>query len=162
MSGFGGTGRTSSRRAFSMASLYLDTSCLMKLLFDEAESSRTVALIDVEARVEVSDLARLEAIVQIEGRAAGGSLTRRQSKQLIDRLDAILARSPMARVADPRDVLAVAEKQVRRGPKTVHCPTLDRLHLAIMEALGVTRLLTNDDAQARAASALGFEVSLPH
>jgi hypothetical protein len=50
---------------------------------------------------------------------------------------------------------------VRSLPKDRYCPTLDRLHLAVMQALGFRRLLTNDDAQARAGRALGFSVSLP-
>jgi predicted nucleic acid-binding protein len=141
--------------------LYLDTSCLAKLLFDEAESPRTVALIAAEARVAVSSLARLEAAVQIQGRVAGGSLTPRQGKQLLEKLTGIISRQPLELVADPPDVFAVAEKQVRDAPKPAHCPTLDRLHLAIMEALGFRRVLTNDDAQARAARALGFEAILP-
>ena len=36
--------------------------------------------------------------------------------------------------------------------------SLDRLHLAAMEDLGVRRLMTADEAQAAAAKALGFEV----
>jgi len=141
--------------------LYLDTSCLAKLLFDEVESPRTVALIAAEARVAVSSLARLEAAVQIQGRVAGGGLTPRQGKQLLTKLAGIIARQPLELVADPPDVLTVAEKQVRDAPKAAYCPTLDRLHLAIMEALGLRRVLTNDDAQARAARALGFEAILP-
>ena len=43
----------------------------------------------------------------------------------------------------------------------MHCRTLDRLHLAAMEALGLRRLLTNDEIQGRAAKARGFEVLLP-
>jgi predicted nucleic acid-binding protein len=38
---------------------------------------------------------------------------------------------------------------------------LDRLHLAAMQALDVRRLLTNDEIQARAAAALGFEILRP-
>jgi hypothetical protein len=41
------------------------------------------------------------------------------------------------------------------------CPTLDRLHLAAMQSLELRHLLTNDDAQARAARALGFSVVVP-
>jgi hypothetical protein len=40
-------------------------------------------------------------------------------------------------------------------------PTLDRLHLSTMHALGVWRLLTDDDTQAAAARALGMDVLLP-
>jgi hypothetical protein len=43
----------------------------------------------------------------------------------------------------------------------LHCRTLDRLHLAIMASIGMRRLLTNNDAQARAARRLGFDVFLP-
>jgi hypothetical protein len=39
-----------------------------------------------------------------------------------------------------------------------HCGTLDRLHLAAMELLGISRLLTHDNCQAQAARGLGFEV----
>ena len=133
----------------------------MKLLFDEPESSRTAALIGAEPRVVVSGLARLEASVQIQGRVAGGLLTSRQGKQLLVKLGSILARHPLETVIEPPDALGVAEKQAREAPKGAYCPTLDRLHLAIMEALGYTRLLTNDDPQARAARALDFEVILP-
>jgi predicted nucleic acid-binding protein len=44
---------------------------------------------------------------------------------------------------------------------SVHCRTLDRLHLAIMESLGATRLMTHDEAQAKAATELGFQVMRP-
>jgi len=43
-------------------------------------------------------------------------------------------------------------------PTQGHCGTLDRLHLAAMELLGVSRLLTHDARQAQAARGLGFEV----
>jgi hypothetical protein len=55
----------------------------------------------------------------------------------------------------------VAEEHLRLLPREVHCPTLDRLHLAVMRSLDVRRLLTNDAAQARAARALGFAVMVP-
>lgn len=55
----------------------------------------------------------------------------------------------------------MGETQMRPLGRSVHCRTLDRLHLATMEALGLRRLLTNDVLQARAARALGFEVRTP-
>jgi len=45
--------------------------------------------------------------------------------------------------------------------RSVHCRTLDRLHLATMEALGLRRLLTSDETQARAGLVRGFEVLRP-
>jgi predicted nucleic acid-binding protein len=43
----------------------------------------------------------------------------------------------------------------------IHCRTSDRIHLAIMEKLGINRLMTHDTAQADAALELGFEVIRP-
>ena len=64
-------------------------------------------------------------------------------------------------VHTPTAVIDVAEEHLRRLPREAHCPTLDRLHLAAMEAFNLRRLLTNDDAQARAARVLGFTVIVP-
>jgi len=59
------------------------------------------------------------------------------------------------------EIVETAERQITALPKDGYCPTLDRLHLAVMQALDFERLLTNDGAQARAARALGFSVILP-
>jgi predicted nucleic acid-binding protein len=48
-----------------------------------------------------------------------------------------------------------------REARRVHCRTLDRLHLAAMEELGLRRLMTTDTAEAAGAKALGFEVVSP-
>jgi len=138
-------------------SLYLDTSCLLKLLFAEPESAKTSLMLAAEPRVLVSSLARLEALVQIQGRAAGGLLTSRSAVSLARLLDQTLASAPFDLVTTPTGTDGVAASQIFPLSRSVHCRTLDRLHLAAMQALGVRRLLTNDDAQARAASALGFE-----
>ena len=44
---------------------------------------------------------------------------------------------------------------------TAHCRSLDRLHLAAMEEMGVSRLMTHDVRQAEAARELGYEVVMP-
>jgi len=61
----------------------------------------------------------------------------------------------------PPGVIEVAEAQVRPLVRAAYCRTLDRLHLATMETMGLRRLLTNDAVQAAAARALGFEVVTP-
>ena len=43
-------------------SLYIDTSCLLKLLFPEPESARVGESVAAEKRVVVSALGRLEAL----------------------------------------------------------------------------------------------------
>ena len=142
-------------------SLYLDTSCLLKLLFAEPESPKTSRLVAAEPEVVVSSLARLEALVQIQGRAAGGLLTTRSAATLARLLDQTLASAPFNLVNTPAGIDRVAAGQLFPISRSVHCRTLDRLHLAAMQALSVRRLLTNDDIQARAGAALGFEVLRP-
>ena len=56
-------------------SLYLDTSCLLKLFFDEPETERTMELVAREERVVVSSLARLEAVIQIQARTTDRMLS---------------------------------------------------------------------------------------
>lgn len=142
-------------------SLYIDTSCLLKLLFPEPESTRVGEIVAAERRVVVSALARLEALSQIHGRRSGGLLTRRRAEALASRLDALLALDPFELLATPPGLEAVAERQMSPLGRTRHCRTLDRLHLAALERLGLRRLLTNDDAQAAVADDLGVEVLLP-
>jgi hypothetical protein len=48
-----------------------------------------------------------------------------------------------------------------RAARRVHCRTLDRLHLAAVEALGLRRLMTNDVAEVAWARGLGVEVVFP-
>jgi len=141
--------------------LYLDTSCLLKTLFPEPESALVLALCAAEKQVVVSALTKLETTVQIGARLAGGTLTRSGAVGLLRRLDALLAMEPYETAMFPSTAVELAAKQVRLDPRSAHCRTLDRLHLAVMEAMGLRRILTNDEAQGRAATALGFEVVRP-
>ena len=108
-------------------SLYLDTSCLLKLLFAEPESPKTSLLVAAELEVVVSSLARLEALVQIQGRAAGGLLTTRSAATLARLLDQTLASAPFDLVTTPAGIDGVAAGQLFPLGRSVHCRTLDRL-----------------------------------
>lgn len=141
--------------------LYLDTSCLLKVLFLEPETSRTLELIASEERVVVSSLARVETLAHLHGRVAGRQLSRAAAKRLAQRLDDILEATPYDPTPSPVTIYDLAHEQLAAFAPAAYCRTLDRLHLATMEALRVRRLLTNDDAQARAADELGFSVVLP-
>lgn len=142
-------------------SLYADTSCLLKLLFPEPETPRVVALVAAEEHVVVSSLARLEACVQIHARVAGGLLGRSAARMLLGRLDALLRHAPYDLVRAPPEIIDLAEGEATALRRQTYCPTLDRLHLATMKSLELRRLLTNDDAQGRAARAMGFAVVTP-
>lgn len=139
-------------------SLYLDTSCWLKLVLREPESERVRSLALSESRLVVSALTRLEARQTLLAMLLGGEITRAQHRRLEIVLNEMLAISPFDLVRFPPDALEQAEQQLSRA---AYCRTLDRLHLAVMESLGLRRLLTNDDQQATGARALGFEVILP-
>jgi predicted nucleic acid-binding protein len=141
--------------------IYLDTSCLLKMLFPEPESARVLALCAAESRVVVSSLAKLEATVQIQARYLGGTLTKPGATRIRSKLEATLAMAPFEFALFPPGAVETAEQQLRLERRAPHCRTLDRLHLATMEMLGLGRLLTNDEPQARAAMGLGFQVLLP-
>jgi hypothetical protein len=81
--------------------------------------------------------------------------------RLVARMNAVLKRDPYELVVVPATIFEVAEEQVVPFARSVYCRMLDRLHLGAMQALGLRRLLTNDDGQARAARALGFSVVMP-
>ena len=142
-------------------SLYLDTSCLLKTLFLEPETAKTLELIAGEERVIVSSLARIEALTHVHGRVAGGLLSRATARRLAQRLDALLDSAPYDLTRSPVTIFDLATAQVRSFAAKRYCRSLDRLHLATMEALRLRRLLTNDVAQARAAEGMGFVVLFP-
>lgn len=139
-------------------SIYLDTSCLVKLLKAEPETAAVSRLVHGETVVVVSALALLEVEQQITAARLGGDLTPAQARQAGEALAATIAQPPFVVRAVATDVFQIARRQ---SAGSAYCRTLDRLHLAAMEALGVDRLLTNDAAQAAAARALGFGVVLP-
>jgi predicted nucleic acid-binding protein len=142
-------------------SLYVDTSCFMKILFPEPESDRVVQLLSGESQVIVSALTRVEALVQITGRELGRAITRRDAARTGRSVATLLATPPFESVESPVELIRIAEQQIRAPRGRGHCRMLDRLHLAAMEGLGLRRLLTNDDQQAGAARALGFDVLMP-
>lgn len=136
--------------------LYIDTSCLLKLLFPEPESQRVAELVAAEPVVVVSSLARVEAEQQISSRYAGGKLSASQRRRVLKRLDKLLGMAPFQSEQLGSVLWEVAMAQLKRAKEP--CRTLDRLHLAAMEELGVRRLLTHDRRQAKAATELGFEL----
>ncbi len=141
--------------------LYLDTSCLLKVFFPEPETVRTIEAIAAEPSVVVSSLARLETAAYLHGRVAARQLSARAARQVLARIDAVLRSEPYELVPCPAAIIEVAETQIGPMLASNYCRTLDRLHLAAMQVLGVRRLLTNDRTQAHAARALGFEVHMP-
>ena len=140
--------------------IYVDTSCLLKVLRPEPLSEAVWSAIDEETSVIVSILAELETLVQLKADWTGGMLSRNQWRQAETRFGILRNQPPFEFRALPSGVFQTALRQHRNsGDK--HCRSLDRLHLAAMEELKVSRLMTHDEAQAKAAIEAGFEVVRP-
>jgi predicted nucleic acid-binding protein len=143
----------------SGSALYLDTSCLLKLFFREPETRAVAELLAAQERVVVSELGRLEAETQLRARLHGGLLSRAQHRRLSAELTRTLMLEPFSLIAFPVDGFERARALSTRAK--AHCRTLDLLHMAVMDSVGLTRLFTNDAAQAKVARALELIVTMP-
>ncbi len=142
-------------------SLYIDTSCLLKLLLAEPESARVDEIVKSEPKVVVSSLTRVEALVRFQARFNARLLTRSGVESVIAGFETLLKLPPFEVQRCPSTLMEDAENQLHPIIQSTYCRTLDRLHLAAMTSFGLKRLLTNDDAQARAAKAIGLHVIMP-
>lgn len=140
--------------------IYLDTSCLIKVLHEEPESAVVRASVDAEETVIVSSLTELETEVQLKGWTTGGNISVSQWRQYQAKLTALRNFDPFYFRYLPAAVFSTALQQ-HRHPRTAYCRTLDRLHLAAMEELKLRRLMTLDQVQATAAASLNYEIVRP-
>ncbi len=140
--------------------IYADTSCLLKVLRPEALSEAVWSAMHAEDAVVVSALAELETLVQLKAAWTGGGLTRNQWRQAEARFGVLRNQPPFEFRSLPGTVFQVALRQ-HRNSGCQHCRSLDRLHLAAMEELKISRLMTHDEGQAKAAIEAGFDVLRP-
>lgn len=140
--------------------IYVDTSCLLKVLRPEPLSEAVWLAIHDEQCVQISALAELETLVQIRAAWMGGRLAKNQARQAEVRLYLLGSQSPFEFRALSATIFQTAIRQ-HRDSGDIHCRSMDRLHLAAMEELRVSRLMTHDEGQARAAREAGFEVVCP-
>ena len=113
-----------------------------------------------ESTVVISALAELETLVQLKAGWTGGSLTRNQWRQMEAKFAVLRNQSPFDFRNLPSALFQVALRQ-HRNSRNLHCRALDRLHLAAMEELNISRLMTHDENQAKAAIEAGFQVVRP-
>jgi predicted nucleic acid-binding protein len=140
--------------------IYIDGSCLVKILVIEEGSEAVVACVAKEDSVVVSSLTELEVLVQLKAGYMGGLYGLAKWRHLELKLHALRNQEPFAFRNVPNGIWQVAFRQ-HRNSRDVHCRTLDRLHLAAAEKFEITRIMTRDAAQARAAEELEFEVIQP-
>ncbi len=130
---------------------------MLKLLWREPESDAVGQRVASEDLVIVSSLVELETEVQLAAARLAGRYSEARWRRFRAKLIELRATDPFRFRHVPGSVFETAIRQ-QAGAGRTHCRTLDRLHLAAMTELEVTRLLTHDAAQAAAARALGFEV----
>jgi len=138
---------------------YIDSSSLLKTLWEEPESPAVREAIADEQEVVISTLAELETEVQLRAKWLSGGLTKTRYEAYRKKLASFRETSPF----EFRDLSgAVFRRAIEQhlGGKW-HCRSLDRLHVAAMSELGQRRLLTNDTKQAAGARALGYEIVSP-
>ena len=140
--------------------IYLDSSSLLKLLWNEPESSAVIGAVAAEETVVVSVLAELETLVQLKAAHLGGDYALPRLRRLEAQLTVFRNQPPYAFRTLPGTVFQTALRQ-HRNSREMRARTLDRLHLAAMEELNVSRLMTNDERQAAVAIEAGFEVVCP-
>jgi len=140
--------------------IYIDTSCLLKVFRLEAESAAVIEAVKRESFVVVSVLVDLEVRVQLKADYLGGNLTQARWRRLEAGFSALRDQQPFSFQQLPPAVFQTALRQHRDFPN-IHCRTLDRLHGAAMEELKLSRLMTLDERQAKAAVEVGFEVVRP-
>ena len=68
-------------------SIYLDTSCFLKLLIPEPESGPVQSTIEREKRVVVSIITVVESLAQLNALQLGGKYSRGHLNRLIERLE---------------------------------------------------------------------------
>ncbi|HIM30728.1 MAG TPA: PIN domain-containing protein [Planctomycetes bacterium] len=141
--------------------IYIDTSSLLKLLFNEHESGAVRQAIAAEREVRVSSLTRLEAQVQLKAGCLGGDYGKTKYRAYLKQLEAFGDMDPFHFVSLSGGVFETAMQQDSGSPKD-HLRTLDRLHLAALGELGISRLMTNDSRQAESALSAGYEAVVPH
>jgi predicted nucleic acid-binding protein len=139
--------------------IYIDTSSLLKLVISDEHSSAVEKAIMGESVVLVSSLTALEAQVQLRALSRSGKMNPGEMNQTRKDLAEILGFIPF--VSRPLKGTVFSDALHRHIESAIHCRSLDRLHLAAMAELGVSRLMTHDGRQADGAKELGFEVLMP-
>lgn len=139
--------------------IYIDTSSLLKLVITDEHSLAVEEAITGESVVLVSSLTALEAHVQLRALSRSGKMKPSEMNQAHKDLAVILSGIPF--VSSPLKGTVFSDALDQHIESGIHCRSLDRLHLAAMQELGVTRLMTHNGRQAEAAKELGFKVSMP-
>ena len=139
--------------------IYIDKSSFLRLLFLETFAVEIETQLSGEEGIVISELTLLEIEVQLRALRYSGAIGHSKSEKLAEQVTGMLESGSFLLMKVSAAIFGKGVRQHRVG--TVHCRSLDRLHLAAMEDLGLRRLMTHDFRQAEAARELGIEVVMP-
>jgi predicted nucleic acid-binding protein len=135
---------------------YLDTGCLVKLYYPEAESASVVAAVAGET-IGFTALHALELTTALQAKVFRNEATPEQADAARAAVEEDLASGKLVRV-DCDWVLAWEEAQTLalRYAATTGCRALDTLHCAVARLLAAREMLTTDARQTALATAAGI------
>jgi predicted nucleic acid-binding protein len=139
--------------------IYIDTSAFLKALLPEPESEEVNRYLMEESEVIFSSLTCLETEVQLRAKFLAGRMRLAHYERSRLQFAKLVLESPFRQVSTSADIFNTAVQQ--HLTSRLHCRSLDRLHLAAMEELGIRRLMTHDFRQAEAAREMGIDVVMP-
>jgi predicted nucleic acid-binding protein len=140
--------------------LYLDTSSLLKLFFNEPESAAVRGSLETEDEVVITTLTELETETQLRAALLGGRVTKSRHRKVCAAFESTLAMAPFIVKSLPGSIFTTALR-IHRDHPDLHCRSLDRLQVAAMEELGIRRLMCHDARLCSVARVLGHEVVTP-
>src|SRR5438034_11675977 len=104
--------------------IYIDGSCLVKLIVVEEGNDAVASSIAIEKSVIVSSLAELEVLVQLKAGYMGGLYGLAKWRHLELQLHALRNEEPFVFRTVPAGIWEVAFRQ-HRNSRDTHCRTLD-------------------------------------
>jgi predicted nucleic acid-binding protein len=137
--------------------MYLDTSVLVPFYLPEALSDAVEQLLRAEAQRGLSQLVEVELFSAVSRRVRMGEISLEQARQIAERFQIHLDSGYYTRIPLQPIHYSLAREWLSRFDRPLR--TLDALHLAVA-ASNHLRLVTADEALARAADAFGVEVQL--
>lgn len=137
--------------------IYLDTGCLLKLYYPEPDSA-AVARVVTGAVVAFLGLHEVELTNALEQKAFRREAKPAQTRAVLslvasDIQGGVLHRATVDWDIVLRDATTLAKAHTRR----IGCRSLDILHCAAAQALGVSAFITTDARQRRLALAMGLK-----
>ncbi len=136
--------------------LYLDTGCLVKLYYPEANSASVAAAVAGET-IGFTDLHALELTTALQVKVFRGEATAEQAEAAHAAVEEDLASGKLARMdCDWPAVWKEAQTLALQHAATSGCRALDTLHCAVARVLAARELLTTDARQTALATAAGI------